>query len=197
MALTDTQTASYGANQAAIDSAWTNATNQINAQRSNLNTQYGGSLDAQGNFQIDNSNPYGAVQQLRLNQGLDLNSNASSQFARGLGQAGFGLAGQQESLMRAGDRASQFSLLNQAQQGYTGLAGQQSAADSTHSLATTANGIDAANNAALNDDFTPATQQQYTLTGPGSVNPNPAAVVSKNAVKQVNARPGYNSHGIQ
>lgn len=148
--------APYDAQQGNIEAAWQAANSQVNQQRTNLGTQYGGTFDAGGNFSIDNTSQYGAVQNLRMNQGLDLTQNADDQNTRGIGMSGFGLAGQKENLMRFNDRQQQFGLLNQAQSAYTQTASDLQNAKLTHDSATTSLGIDKANELALENSWIPA-----------------------------------------
>jgi len=148
--------APYDAQQTNIDTAWANAKSQIANQRTQLGTQYGGTFDSGGHFSIDNASPYGAVQSLRNNQGLDLANNAESQHSRGLGTPGYGLAGQREQLMQYGDRQQQFDLLNQAQQSYLGTVSNEQSAKTQHDLSTTSLGIDKANQLAAEEAWDPA-----------------------------------------
>lgn len=148
--------APYNAQQANINSAWDNAKTQIKTQRDALGTQYGGTFDPSGRFNIDNTSQFGATQSLRMNQGLSLVNNDASEATRGIGKSGFGLAGQQENLMRYGQGQQQFDLLNQAQNAYMGTVANDQNAETAHASDSTTLGISKAGQLALENSWQPA-----------------------------------------
>jgi len=119
----------YGQEMSLAEQAYEAALADINRRRTSLLQQLGMRpvMDAQGNItslQVDTKNPYGQYQQLRRNEGQNLDIAEQDSIGRGLGH-GQGLAHQGETKLRYDQHVQDLNFSRDAMSNLYGLENQK------------------------------------------------------------------------